>query len=953
MPVNMKKRNPMPFGSVRLANAASIVGVILYYGGRYAEAKTRLSEFTMLKAYILCVYGLALLLTLIMLLQFVRNNSEKILATIIPLILYAFHLTGSFHTGDFEFFFIVILAIFGICCLYQDFGASVLYLSLTTAINVSLFVFYFPNLNVSVTRVAYSSSHLTPSGILVIDAFIGFIASLALLVLTRVASQKSIEVYKDLLAFDTLLSSTPNYMVLIDDMKRVMYISESLARLAKAGSRAVTVGRPLFDLFGGRQLKLMFSDVIESGGFYDDTRELVIDGQTKYFKIIAAKLYGMVDGMSIDLTDVTPVFQSKLEADDARLAAEYANRAKSDFLARMSHEIRTPMNAIIGMGDLMRTDNLDKTQADYFNDIKRSSIVLMQIINDILDFSKIEAGKLDLLPGHFSLSALFDNMCSLNSFAAGVKDLDFRSELDARAPEFVYGDEIRIRQILSNLLSNAVKYTRAGYVSFKIRMAPQYGGHFIGFIVEDSGIGIRDEDMPRLFSSFEQIDKDRNRGIIGSGLGLSIAKRLTDLMGGKLTAESKYGEGSKFSVFLPLPPGDRNKIEKPPKILNLVAKPDTAVLVVDDNQINITVARAFLSMHGIDADVAATGYDAVEKAKKRDYDIVFMDYMLPDIDGFEATRLIRASDSLRLQSLPIIALTANAVLGERENFIAAGMSDYIAKPILADDMNRILHKWLPADRVLKYVDPARYDSSGEPRGAGWPAARDGAANREAGAINAARGLLYSAGSEMMYRQRLSDFSRYQRGAYRLIVSALSENDAPQAHRTAHTLKSHARMIGADALAEAAQTVEEGLAGAEQRCTDEQLFALRSELNAVLAEIGKMVSSGDETSLIKPGAKSQQGAQGTQYAPESGRAEELSPQNVKRARDMIEKLKPLLKSHRAAANDYTGQINDVLTPFGGAAMTLIRQIEDFDYKSAIATIGEIDTELAKMEAKISQ
>ena len=826
----MKKRKAYSFGSIKLGNASAIIGIFLYCGGRYLEAAIKFSDYTMRQAQTLSIFGFTLLITLILLMRFTRTNREVIFALLVPLLCYSFLMGGCITTNDFEFFFLMHLAIFSICCQYQHFPSSVIFLTMTFIADFCLFLFYFPNLDVSVTRVAYSSNRTYPSGILFIDWFISFIASIELLVLTRVASTRSGEANRGLMSFDTLLASTPNYMVLIDEMKRVMYISEPLMRLAKSGGSSTEIGRPLLDLFDNKDIKLMFSDIIDSNDLFEDTRELVIDGQVKYFKIIANKLTGIVDGMFIDLTDISPVILSKMEADDARQAAEKANSAKSDFLARMSHEIRTPMNAIIGMGDLMRTDNLDRVQTGYFNDIRRSSQSLMQIINDILDFSRIEAQKLELIPMDFSLKSLYDDVCSPNMFAAGVKDLEFRCSLAGDVPDIVYGDEIRVRQIISNLLSNSIKYTRTGYVSFSVIKDLRHGGDSIGFIIEDSGIGIKNDDIPRLFDSFERIDQVSNRNIVGTGLGLSIVKRLTDLMGGRIEVQSEYGVGSSFAVYLPLPPGDAYKIAGVQSAPHVIATPHTAVLVVDDNRANLTVARAFLSSHGIDADVATSGYEAVNKVRRRIYDIVFMDHMMPDINGIEATRLIRAIDTLRHQSLPIIALTANAVAGDRKMFLAAGMSDYLPKPILAVDMNKILLKWLPPERILRYEDKPRVDIKSMMYD-----------SLEGKMINAEHGLMHSVGNEELYRQLLIDFERYQRDAYRRIVDGINNGDFTLSFRLAHTLKNTARTIGADALAEAAQVVEEGLSEGEMLCTDGQLYALRQALQEALAEVGGIVS----------------------------------------------------------------------------------------------------------------
>jgi signal transduction histidine kinase len=243
-------------------------------------------------------------------------------------------------------------------------------------------------------------------------------------------------------------------------------------------------------------------------------------------------------------------------------SAQAANEAKSRFLASMSHEIRTPMNAIIGMSDLMRTDNLDETQKSFFEDIKKMSRALLQIINDILDFSKIEAGQLEMLPVHFNFFELYDNVCSMIGFAVRAKGLEWKNSLAPDLPEVLFGDDVRIRQVLVNVLNNAVKYTREGYIDFSVGRTRADGKDFIVFTIRDTGIGIRKEDFGKIFDRFGRTDNRANRGIAGTGLGLSITRRLLDLMKGSIRLESEYGKGSEFTVLLPLVHGDPSLVEK-------------------------------------------------------------------------------------------------------------------------------------------------------------------------------------------------------------------------------------------------------------------------------------------------------------------------------------------------------------------------------------------------------
>ncbi|MDR1946852.1 MAG: hypothetical protein LBQ51_06775, partial [Desulfovibrio sp.] len=283
---------------------------------------------------------------------------------------------------------------------------------------------------------------------------------------------------------------------------------------------------------------------------------------------------------------------------EANKKAEMASKSKGYFLANMSHEIRTPMNAIIGIADLMRTDNLDETQREYLADIKKTSGSLLNIINDILDFSKIEAGKMTLVRTHYNLFALFDNIRSITEFFAAEKALRLECGIDENLPRLLYGDEGRVRQIVMNLVSNAVKYTRKGHVSLRFRRTAKNEREYLSITVTDTGIGIRQEDFPRLFESFEQLDKNKNRGIAGTGLGLAVTKRLVDLMDGELSFASEYGKGSEFTVLLPLAEGDPLKAEITKLRKRCTVSPDARILVVDDNALNLTVAQGFLARHG-------------------------------------------------------------------------------------------------------------------------------------------------------------------------------------------------------------------------------------------------------------------------------------------------------------------------------------------------------------------
>lgn len=431
----------------------------------------------------------------------------------------------------------------------------------------------------------------------------------------------------------------------------------------------------------------------------------------RYYHVKTRTLYENKEaaGQIITLFDATTLHESSRKMEQLKIEADKANHAKSTFLANMSHEIRTPINAVLGMDEMILRDTDDEEIREYAESIKRAGETLLSLVSDILDFSKIESGKMNLINVEYSTRNLLKDIASTFSLRMSGKGLSFIIEADSSIPSVMLGDEVRIKQILMNLLSNACKYTHEGYVKLIVSGERKQGKYILRVAVEDSGIGIKEENIDRLFESFERIDEKKNRNIEGTGLGLNITRNLLLLMGSDIKVQSRYGEGSTFSfeivqdIVNDEPMGDINDSvgKYADKILENeeFTAPDGRILVVDDNAVNLVVMKGLLKKMKVNVETATSGVECLEMVKRTRYHIIFMDHLMPDMDGIETLHKMNEMEDNLNKSTPVIALTANAVSGARQQYIEEGFDDYMTKPVDMKVIVKIMRRFLPEDII--------------------------------------------------------------------------------------------------------------------------------------------------------------------------------------------------------------------------------------------------------------
>ncbi|MBR1477662.1 MAG: response regulator [Lachnospiraceae bacterium] len=559
------------------------------------------------------------------------------------------------------------------------------------------------------------------------------------------------------------------------------------------------------------------TDYLLAGFVPKDIASEGIDNITLLLIWVFALLMLLVMIGAVYLANASIKLRESRELRAAKAAAEEANRAKSDFLANMSHEIRTPINAVLGMNEMILRESEDTRILSYAENIRNASSTLLGLVNSILDFSKIEAGKLEIIPVDYDLSVVLNDLVNIVYNRAKDKSLLLELDFDKNCPKLLNGDEVRIKQIISNILTNAIKYTEKGRILFHVGYELLNDDPFsvmLNVSVEDTGIGIKPEDMERLFSKFERLDEEKNRNIEGTGLGLSITRNLLDMMGSSLEVESTYGEGSKFYFSLKqrvvkwdalgdLETSGRNIANGIEIYRERFEAPEANVLVVDDNKMNLTVFVSLLKKTNMLIETASSGFEAIECSKKKKYDLIFLDHMMPEKDGIETLKEIReASDNPNVLT-PAICLTANAVSGAREMYIAAGFDDYLTKPLDSGKLEDMLIKLLPVEKVIlktgtdeamnEYADEHKHED-------------ELSALRESEKIDVNEGLKNS-GSYEAYIELLKMFSESIEPNIDEIRGFYESGDTKNYTIKVHALKSSARTIGAAAFGERAQLLE--------------------------------------------------------------------------------------------------------------------------------------------------
>lgn len=535
--------------------------------------------------------------------------------------------------------------------------------------------------------------------------------------------------------------------------------------------------------------------------WFQSEKEIVVDVLTGV--VVSSASLGVAMYLHFRIYKKQQVFLTQ-----AREEAMEANRAKSTFLANMSHEIRTPINVMLGMNEMILRESESREVVQYAKSVEKAGNYLLSLINNILDITRIESKKLDIIEEKFSLRQLVQEVCLIGAKQAEAKNLEFVVDVEETLPKYLEGDALHIKQVILNLINNAVKYTKKGKVFLEVCQEEKQ----ISFSVKDTGIGIKKEDMEALFDMFMRADIKRHRNIEGSGLGLTIAKELCEQMGGHIQAESIYGKGSNFTVYFPLKDAGTEKIgqwkvvEREPvqeKRKKFFAS-EAQILLVDDSEQNIQVITSLLRRTGVQLDTAASGFECIEKVRNKKYHLIFLDYMMPEMDGIETFH--RLKKEVNGQSVPVIALTADVSTGIHQHFLSEGFSDYLSKPVMWEKLEELLLQWLPATLI------SMKNGAGEDWNITEKQLLDLKQKLKKWDIELSEGLRLLSGSISQYRKLAELFVEYYMPNKEQLARSFerlqnTQKEIKNMTGLIHTLKSNARAVGAIELYELSFVME--------------------------------------------------------------------------------------------------------------------------------------------------
>ncbi len=526
-----------------------------------------------------------------------------------------------------------------------------------------------------------------------------------------------------------------------------------------------------------------------------------------------------------------------------------ASEAKSNFLANMSHEIRTPINAVLGMDEMILRECKEKDILRYARNIQSSGKTLLSLINDILDFSKIESGKMDILPQNYQLASVINDCYNMIQMRAKDKGLTLIVENDDTLPSRLYGDEVRIRQVYTNILTNAVKYTQEGSITIAISYEKLQENRInLIFSVKDTGGGIKKENIPRLFDSFERMDVRKNRYIEGTGLGLAITKEIVERMEGSIIVESEYRKGSTFTIQIPqvivdmAPIGNiyelyvKSSVEEY-QYKELFRAPDLNILAVDDVDINLVVLKGLLKQTRVKVDTAVSARQALKMIHDKSYDIIFMDHMMPEMDGIEALQEIRRDKTHKCQNVPVIALTANAVVGVEGQYRSYGFADYLSKPIQSQSLEKMIMHYAPEEKIMPMdVDVSMMDE------------RNVTENKEdvisaITFLDTEMGIDYCLGDEEFYVEVLRTYLNEENSAE---IEEMFSNELWENYQIAvHALKSTSLNIGEKNLSEMAKKLEQAIKAQDFEYVKAHHKEVLARYRLLLKELTKVLKEGEE------------------------------------------------------------------------------------------------------------